>query len=191
MRERQELYVKSRDEWRKWLSENHQDSTGIYLIIYRVNSPNHNLRWEEAVQEALCYGWIDSTVKRLDEERRRQLFTPRKAKSVWSKLNKTYIEQLITDGLMHESGLAKIEQAKKDGSWKALDDVENLIVPQDLQLAFDKNREAYQNYEAFSRSYRKSYLYWLNQAKREETRIKRIKEIISYCEKNIKTRGTY
>ena len=188
MNNRPELYFKNDKEWRTWLLENYDSSTGIYLILYRVDSAQESMRWEEAVRVALCYGWIDSTVKKLDDERRRQLFTPRKAKSVWSKLNKSHIKELITEGLMHESGLEKINAAKKDGSWTALDNVENLIVPEDLQLAFDNNHVAYDNYKAFAMSYRKSYLYWLNMAKREETRTKRITEIIRLCEQNIKSR---
>jgi len=189
--EKPELHFNNRKEWRLWLHENHNHSKGIYLILYKVSSKRHNMRWEEAVQEALCYGWIDSTVKNIDHERRRQLFTPRKLKSVWSKLNKSYIEQLVANNLMHKSGMMKIEIAKQNGSWTALDNVENLIIPKDLQKAFDKNPIAYKNYQKFSKTYKKGYLYWLNQAKREETKEKRISEIIRFCEKNIKTRGNW
>ena len=143
------------------------------------------------MQVAICYGWIDSTVKKLDDERRRQMFTPRKDKSVWSKRNKTYIEKLIADNLMHESGLKKIEIAKLNGSWQSLNTVENLEIPKDLEAAFSKNKTAFNNYNNFSPSYKKSYLYWLNQAKREETRQARISEIITLCEQNIKSRGTF
>ncbi|WP_367273712.1 YdeI family protein [Flavobacterium sp.] len=149
------------------------------------------MRWEEAVQVAICYGWIDSTVKKLDENRRRQMFTPRKEKSVWSKLNKKYIEKLIAENLMHESGLRKIEIAKQNGSWESLDQVENHILPEDLSLAFEQNPMALNNYNSFSPSYRKSYLYWLNQAKKTETRAKRIAEILSLCEQNIKSRSSF
>ena len=119
------------------------------------------------------------------------MFTPRKDKSVWSKLNKTYIEKLIADNLMHESGLQKIETAKQNGTWESLDAVENLEMPKDLELAFAKNKIALNNYNSFSPSSRKSYLYWLNQAKREETRTARITQIISFCEQNIKSRDTF
>lgn len=149
------------------------------------------MRWEEAVKVAICYGWIDSTVKRLDDERRRQLFTPRKDKSVWSKLNKTYIDELIKENLMHESGLKKIETAKQNGSWTSLDAVESLEIPTDLQKAFSLNKKALDNFNSFSKTYRKSYLYWLNHAKREETRQKRIEEIVRLCEQNIKSRGDF
>jgi uncharacterized protein YdeI (YjbR/CyaY-like superfamily) len=191
LEEKEHLYFKNAQEWREWLHDNHHTSTGVYLIFYRVDSSFESMRWEEAVQVAICYGWIDSTVKKLDDERRRQMFTPRKAKSVWSKLNKTYIEKLIAENLMHESGLLKIEIAKQNGSWTSLDAVENHEIPEDLALAFQQNKKAFDNYNNFSPSYRKSYLYWLNQAKRTETRANRITEIISLCEQNIKARGTF
>ena len=191
MEEKELLYFKNAQEWRNWLHENHHSSKGVYLIFYKVSSEAESMRWEEAVQVAICYGWIDSTVKRLDDERRRQMFTPRKDKSVWSKLNKTYIEKLIADNLMHESGIKKIEIAKQNGSWTTLDGVENLEMPNDLASAFAKNKKALTNYNSFSPSYRKSYLYWLNQAKREETRIARINQIVAFCEQNIKSRDTF
>jgi uncharacterized protein YdeI (YjbR/CyaY-like superfamily) len=173
------------------LHDNHLSATKAFLIFYKVGCGIESMRWEEAVQVAICYGWIDSTVKKLDENRRRQMFTPRKDKSVWSKLNKTYIEKLIAENLMHESGLRKIAIAKQNGSWEALDEVENHVIPKDLALAFEQNSLALKNYNNFSPSYRKSYLYWLNQAKRAETRTNRIAEIISLCEQNIKSRGSY
>ncbi len=183
-----ELYFKTDIEWRQWLHENHASSKGVYLIFYKVDHEKESMRWEEAVKVALCYGWIDSTVKSLGDGKRRQYFTPRTPKSVWSALNKTYIEELIAQDLMHDSGLKTIELAKQNGSWAALDDVENGVIPEDLQVEFDKNKESFFNYNNFAPSYRKSYLYWLNQAKREETRKKRITEIIRLCANNIKSR---
>lgn len=191
MEEKEHLYFKNADEWRTWLHKNHHSSKGIYLLFYKVSSDYESIRWEEAVQVAICYGWIDSTVKKIDEHQRRQLFTPRKDKSVWSKLNKTYIEKLIQENTMHESGLRKIEIAKQNGSWNSLDEVENHVIPEDLQLAFKDNPKAWSNYQSFSPSYRKSYLYWLNQAKRVETRQNRIREIIRLCEQNCKSRDSY
>ncbi|EDP95037.1 YdeI/OmpD-associated family protein [Kordia algicida OT-1] len=190
MKDREELYFKNDVEWRAWLEKNYDTSSGVYLIFYKVSSATESMRWEEAVKVALCFGWIDSTVKKLDDERRRQYFCPRKPKSVWSKLNKTYIVELTAEGKMHESGTQKMIAAIKDGSWTALDDVENLVIPKDLQIAFDKHPKAFENYQNFSPSYRKSYLYWLHQAKRETTREKRIAEIIRLCTKNIKSRDT-
>ena len=181
-------YFTTDREWREWLHKNHNSSKGIYLIFYKLEHENDSMRWEEAVRVALCYGWIDSTVKSLGDGKRRQYFTPRNPKSVWSALNKRYIEELIAADLMHESGHKIIEIGKQNGSWTALDDVENGIIPEELQIAFDKNQVAYDNYQNFAPSYRKSYLYWLNQAKREETRQKRIQEIIELCAANIKSR---
>lgn len=176
-------------EWRQWLAVNHSKAKGIYLIFYSIAHENESMRWEEAVREAICFGWIDSTVKNIGEGKRRQYFCPRNPKSVWSKVNKEHIEDLLKKGLMHESGLEKIRVAKENGSWTALDAVENGVIPKDLQKAFDLNNPAFVNYQNFTRGQRKSYLYWLNQAKREETRQVRIAEIIRLCEENVKTRN--
>jgi uncharacterized protein YdeI (YjbR/CyaY-like superfamily) len=186
----EEHYFKTDKQWRDWLHENHAFSNGVYLIFFKVAHENDSMRWEEAVKVALCYGWIDSTVKSLGDGKRRQYFTPRNPKSVWSALNKKYIKELTANDLMHESGIKIIEIGKKNGSWTALDAVEKGIIPEDLQVAFDDNPIAFENYNNFAPSYRKSYLYWLNQAKREETRQKRISEIIKLCQNNIKSRDT-
>ena len=184
-----ELYFKNDSEWREWLHDNHDQSAGIYLIFYKVDHDKDSMRWEEAVKVALCYGWIDSTVKSLGNGKRRQYFCKRNPKSVWSALNKTYIKELTSKGLMHQAGKDAIAIAKKNGSWTELDAVEKGIIPDELQRAFDQNPIAYQNYLGFAPSYRKSYLYWLNQAKRSDTREKRIKEIINLCAANIKSRA--
>ncbi|MFY0629159.1 MAG: YdeI/OmpD-associated family protein [Flavobacteriaceae bacterium] len=186
-----ELYFKDDTAWRTWLSKNYDSSGGVYLIFYKVENKEESMRWEEAVKVALCYGWIDSTVKSLGNGKRRQYFCPRNPKSVWSALNKRYIKELTVANLMHESGFAIIEIGKKNGSWTALDDVENGIIPEDLQTAFNNNSKAFNNYQNFARSYRKSYLYWINQAKREVTRQKRITEIIRLCEANQKSKGDW
>ncbi|MEY8868894.1 YdeI family protein [Meridianimaribacter flavus] len=191
MKEIEEHYFKTDKEWRTWLHKNHSLSKGIYLIFYKVEHENESMRWEEAVKVALCYGWIDSTVKSLGNGKRRQYFSPRNPKSVWSALNKRYIVDLITENLMHDAGLKTIEIAKENGSWSVLDDVENGIIPEDLQIAFNANKTAFTNYQNFAPSYKKGYLYWLNQAKREATRIKRISEIIELCNKNIKSRSSW
>ena len=190
MNTKEELYFKNDTEWRNWLSKNHSSSAGVYLIFYKIDNPEPSMRWEEAVKVALCFGWIDSTVKSLGNGKRRQYFCPRKPKSVWSALNKKYVKELISSNLMHENGIEIIKIGKQNGSWFALDDVENGIIPKDLQTAFNKNKIAFENYKNFSPSYRKSYLYWLNQAKREATRVKRITEIINLCEQNIKSRDS-
>ena len=185
-----ELYFKTDLEWRQWLSENYNSSEGIYLIFYKIDTKIPSMRWEEAVKVALCYGWIDSTVKSLGDDKRRQYFCPRKPKSVWSGLNKRYIKELTEASLMHESGFKIIELGKQNGSWTALDEVEKGIIPNDLQKAFDAHPKAFENYQNFAPSYRKSYLYWLNQAKREVTRQNRIAKIVELCGENVKSQSS-
>lgn len=190
MQEKAEFYFKNDIEWRSWLSKNHEISEGIYLIFYKVENKEASMRWEEAVKVALCYGWIDATVKSLGNGKRRQYFCKRNTKSVWSALNKKHIQELAANNLLHKSGLKSINLGKKNGSWTALDAVEKGIIPDDLQLEFNQNKIAFSNYKLFAPSYRKSYLYWLNQAKRDATRKNRITEIIRLCSKNIKSRNT-
>ncbi|WP_353779438.1 YdeI/OmpD-associated family protein [Winogradskyella sp. 3972H.M.0a.05] len=186
-----ELYFERDVDWYDWLLQNHDQHNGVYLIFYKLETKIPTMRWEEAVKVALCFGWIDSTVKSLGNGKRRQYFCPRKPKSVWSALNKRYIVELTEKNLIQDAGQKSIDIAKANGSWSALDDVENEVIPEELQNAFDQNPTAFENYKNFSTSYRKGYLYWLNSAKREATRQKRIEEIIKLCEANIKTRGTY
>lgn len=189
MLDKSEFYFKNDKDWRKWLHSNYTQKEGIYLIFYAVSHENDSMRWEEAVRVALCYGWIDSTVKNIGPGKRRQYFCPRKPKSVWSKVNKDHIKELSKKNLMHQSGLDSIRVAKSNGAWISLDEVEQGIIPENLQVAFDNNPKALVNFQNFSRSQRKSYLYWLNQAKREATQEKRIKEIVRLCSENIKYRG--
>lgn len=184
----QEVYCGDTISWRSWLEMNHDTSSGVYLIMFKVGHEMPSMRWEEAVKVALCFGWIDSTSYSLGDGKRKQYFTRRKPRSVWSAINKKYIDELLAADLMHESGLKSIAIAKENGSWNSLDEVENGVIPEDLEAAFTCHPEAFQNYQHFSPSYRKNYLYWLSQAKRSETRKKRIEEIINYCSRNIKSR---
>ncbi|WP_299668024.1 YdeI family protein [uncultured Polaribacter sp.] len=188
---KEEYYFKNDTEWYDWLAKNHHSSNGVYLIFYKVENKEASMRWEEAVKVALCFGWIDATVKSLGNGKRKQYFCKRNPKSVWSALNKKYIKELLENNLMNESGLKIIEIGKQNGSWTALDAVEKGVIPEDLQAAFNQNKLAFDNYNNFAPSYRKSYLYWLHQAKRAATRQKRITEIISFCERNIKSRNTW
>jgi uncharacterized protein YdeI (YjbR/CyaY-like superfamily) len=142
------------------------------------------VKYSEAIKEALCFGWIDSKVKSLDEDRYQQIFTPRKPKSGWSKLNKQYIEELIAEGLMTEAGLEKITNAKKDGSWNFLDAIEALTIPTDLQQALEAKSSANLNFAAFSNSVKKNILFWIESAKRLETRITRIEQTVTSAAQN-------
>lgn len=174
----------SRQKWREWLENNHQTYVGIWLIYYKVKSGKPSIKYSEAVKEALCFGWIDSKVKSLDAERYMQIFTPRKPKSVWSKLNKQYITELIEQGLMTEAGLAKITVAKQNGSWTSLDAIESLIIPDDLQQALVVNEAANKYFAAFSNSTKKNILFWIASAKRPETRMKRIAQTVNSAAQN-------
>jgi uncharacterized protein YdeI (YjbR/CyaY-like superfamily) len=149
------------------------------------------MRWEEAVKVAICFGWIDSTVKSLGNGKRRQYFCPRNPKSTWSALNKKYVETLENEGLIHKSGYKMIDLAKETGTWTAMDDVENGVIPDDLQHAFDDNERAFENYQNFAKGYRKGYLSWLHSGKRDETRKKRITQIIELCANNIKSKDNW
>lgn len=167
----------SREEWRQWLQENHHSSQSIWLIQYKQKSAMPSIPWSDAVDEALCFGWIDSTRKTLDEERFVQFFCKRKPTSNWSKINKAKVQRLIADGLMAEAGFKTVEIAKKNGSWSILDEVEELIIPKDLEEAFQSQPGSANYFSSLSKSVKKMILYWLVLAKRPETRQKRIAEI--------------
>ena len=173
------VQVASRQEWREWLAQNHRTSPGVWLIYYKIKSGKSGIQYDEALKEALCFGWIDSKSKKLDEERYRQIFTPRKPRSTWSKRNKQYIEELIAEGLIAEAGLEKIEAAKRDSSWSTLDAIEALIVPADLREALDADEAANKYFESLSNTRKKYILYWIGGAKRPETRLKRIEQVVS------------
>lgn len=177
MQEKETFYAESRQAWRKWLEENHLSRQSIWLIQYKKNSGKPTLSWSEAVDEALCFGWIDSTRKTLDAETFIQFFTRRKVNSVWSRINKDKIERLIEEGLLAPAGYVCIERAKQNGSWNILDEVETLRIPSDLEDAFDCRPGSGDFFLGLSKSVRKSILQWLVLAKRPETRQKRIDEI--------------
>lgn len=168
-----------RKKWRAWLGKNHARSPGVWLVFYKKASGTSTVRYDEAVEEALCFGWIDSQVKPVDERRYRQLFTPRKPKSVWSKLNKDRVQRMIAEDLMTDSGLAAIKTARRNGSWTSLDSVEALEVPPDFQKALNANRLALKNFDRMSPSRKKQLLYRINSAKRSETRLRRITDAVA------------
>lgn len=180
------FYPKSRAEWRTWLSENHQSEQSIWLIYYRSSSNKPSLSWSNAVDEALCFGWIDSTKKTIDKESYMQYFSKRKPNSMWSKINKEKVTQLIEENLMKDAGFQSMVVAKENGSWNALDDVEALIVPQDLKEALANNREAMAFFNGLSNSAKKLLLHWVTFAKRPETRKKRIVELVESASQSLK-----
>jgi uncharacterized protein YdeI (YjbR/CyaY-like superfamily) len=163
--------------WRAWLIGNHATSNGVYLTSWRRRSGKTSVSYEEAVEEALCVGWIDSTGRNLDDQRSIQWFSPRRARSAWARSNKQRVDRLMAAGLMLPVGLAVIDEAKRTGMWTLLDDVEDLIVPDDLASALDGSPPARANWDAFPPSARRTMLGWIVQAGRPETRAKRIAAI--------------
>jgi uncharacterized protein YdeI (YjbR/CyaY-like superfamily) len=180
------FYPKSRQEWREWLQNNYDKKTSVWLIYNKKKSNIPTISYGEAVDEALCFGWIDSTAKPLDDEKYMQFFSKRKAKSVWSKINKEKIDRLTKEGLMTKAGFESVETAKQNGSWTILDDAEALIIPADLEDEFQKRQNARNYFLNLSRSDKRNILQWLTLAKREETRQKRIAEIVELAEQNLK-----
>jgi uncharacterized protein YdeI (YjbR/CyaY-like superfamily) len=173
-----------RETWRAWLEGNHTISGGVWLVMNR-QAARVGL-YEAAVEEALCFGWIDSTTGRVDEERGKLYFAPRKARSVWAASNKARIERLLVAGRMAPAGLASVERAKANGSWELLDSVERLEVPADLAAALDARPPAGATFSSWSASVRKQALGHIVQARRPETRADRIRKIVDAAARNVR-----
>jgi uncharacterized protein YdeI (YjbR/CyaY-like superfamily) len=180
------IEVASRLELRAWLAANHTRTQGVWLVTYKKSVPDKHVSWDEIVEECLCFGWVDSLPRKLDDTRTMLLIAPRKPRSGWSAINKKRIEALIADGLMQPPGLARIDAAKADGSWTKLDGVETLEPPPDLVAALDALPPARGNFEAFPASARRGILEWIVQAKTDATRSKRIAETARLAQQNIR-----
>ncbi len=180
------FYAKSRADWRNWLEQNHQSEKSVWLVISLKGSKMPGVSYEEAVEEALCFGWIDSRANRKDAQSFYLLIAKRNPKSYWSKSNRERVEKLIKQGLMAKAGLDMVELAKKTGTWTALEKIENSTIPDDLQTQFDQNKTAFENFQAFPSSSKQMILYWIQDAKRPETRQKRIQETVTLAEKNVR-----
>ena len=184
-----QLQADDRATWRAWLEANHATATGVWLITWRPRSGRIGLDYEAAIEEALCFGWVDSTGGRVDDDRGKLYFAPRKPRSVWAATNKVRIARLIDDGRMRPAGLAVIERAKANGSWTILDGPERLEVPPDLAAAFDRVPPAAGRFAAFPPSARKMMLGWIAQAQRPETRAARIAQVAEAAARNERARG--
>jgi uncharacterized protein YdeI (YjbR/CyaY-like superfamily) len=178
------IHPKTISAWRAWLVKNQDRDEGIWLISWKKISGQPQIAYDDLVLQALCFGWIDSKPKKLDEQRSMLWFAPRKPRSGWSKPNKLRIEQAIATGIMMPSGLAKVEAAKKDGSWNALDAIEALEIPTDLSSALAQHGSASDNFEKFPRSVKRGILEWIGNAKTTLTRAKRIAETASLAATN-------
>lgn len=172
------FYPKNNKEWRKWLEKNHEKKDSVWLIMYKKSSEKPTIYWSEAVDEALCFGWIDSIKKKRDEESAIQFFSKRKPKSTWSKINKEKVERLIEAGLMTEAGHKAITTAQENGTWDLLNEVDALTIPPDLEKLFKAHKGSKAYFETLSRSVKKMILYWILSAKKPETRLKRITEVV-------------
>jgi len=177
-----------RSGWRAWLEENHATASGAWLVMWRPSSGRQCIDYEAAVQEALCFGWVDSTGRPIDAQRNRQYFAPRKTRSPWAATNKARVERLMADGQMAPAGLQAIERAKANGSWEVLDSVERLEVPEDLATALEARPPAAPNFGAFPPSARKMQLTWIALAQRPETRAARITTVADAAARNERAR---
>lgn len=186
MKEAEEFCPRNKGEWRTWLEQHHEQKESVWVIFYKKSSPKHNLSWSESVDEALCFGWIDSTKRSIDGERFKQYFSKRKPKSNWSKINKEKIKNLTSEGRMTAAGFKSVATAKENGSWSVLDAVENLEIPEALQQEFAKQPKAAEYFDRLSKSDQKIILYWIFSAKRESTKQKRILEIIQNALQGLK-----
>ncbi len=171
-----QVHAETRGQWRAWLVENHLTEQSVWLISWKKATGKPAVTYEESVLEALAVGWVDSRPRKLDDERTMLYFSPRKPTSAWSRPNKARISILQTQGLMLPAGEKTVSVAKKNGSWSILDEVEDLIVPEDLSIAFDEHPPSRENWDTFPRSARRGILEWIVMAKRPETRQNRILE---------------
>ena len=178
------FYPSSRKAWRAWLQKNHEKEDSVWLILYNKGTSKESIDYAQAVEEALCFGWIDSKPNKRDEESRYQFFSKRNPKSNWSALNKERVKRLTEAGLITPAGQAMIDLAKQTGTWDALNDIDT--IPPDLMQALKKNKEALKNYEAFPPSARRGIHDWIQQAKRPETREKRINQTVELAAQNIR-----
>lgn len=180
------FYPETIAAWRRWLDKNHLSSQAVWVVFYSKSSGKPSITWSESVDVALCYGWIDSKKIKVDTDRSHQFFSRRKPRSTWSQINKQKIEKLLAAGKMKKAGMLAVETAKQNGSWELLDQVEQLIIPDDLAEAFALHPDAEVFFLSLSKSVRKMILQWLTLAKREETRARRLAEVVERAKQNLK-----
>lgn len=182
-----ELHVTSRNDWRNWLEKNHDAAKEVWLIYYKKHTGKPSISYEDTVEEALCFGWVDSILKRLDDDRCARKFTPRKSSSSWSESNKKRAEKMIRERRMTEVGMAKIREAQERGEWSRVREVsKELVVPSFIQKALAKNEKARAFFDTLANSCKRQIVGWVSSAKKEETRARRLAEVISLLEKNQK-----
>lgn len=180
------FYAADPSAWRIWLQEHHVSKQAVWLVIYNKASGKPTISWSDAVDVALCFGWIDSKKIAVDQEKSYQFFSKRKPKGTWSKINKDKVAQLMSGGLMTNAGLAVIETAKQNGSWTILDVVDALLIPEDLEKEFKTRAGSKDFFLSLSKSAKKAILQWIVLARRPETRQKRILEVAELAAQKLK-----
>ena len=173
----QQIWIPDRETWRAWLETHHATEPGVWVFYWKKGSGKKSLDWSDAVDEALCFGWIDSTRRSVDDQSFKQYFAPRKPKSNWSRINKEKVARLTAEGRMAPAGLVAVEAARQNGTWSSLDDVEAMVVPDDLIAAIDAEPGARKYFDSLNRMKRWEILYWIASARRETTRADRIRQI--------------
>ena len=177
----------NREVWRAWLEKNHATQKELWLVLYKKNSGKPTVSYEQAVEEALCFGWIDGITKGIDEEKYAVRFSPRKSGSIWSESNKKRVAKMIEQGRMTEAGLAKVEEGKHNGEWdKATVREDTTNIPPELKRALKADKQAERNFDALAPSHKRQYIYWIADAKRDETRQRRIREALRMLRENKK-----
>jgi len=183
----EQLRLSNRNEWRAWLERNCATKKEVWLIYYKKHAGKPSIPYEDSVEEAVCFGWIDGIIKRIDGDRCARKFISRRSGSRWSESNKKRAERMISEGRMTEAGLAKVEEAKKTGEWFKSNVIpKNLTIPAFIEEALAKNKKANENFNRLAESYKKLYVRWISNAKREETRLRRLEEAIDLLEQNKK-----
>jgi uncharacterized protein YdeI (YjbR/CyaY-like superfamily) len=174
-------------EWRGWLIKNHDKEKEIWIVFFKKHTQKEGLTYAEAVEEALCFGWIDGILNRIDDEKHMIRFSPRKQGSVWSKINKEKSEKLIKEGRMTDAGIKSIEEAKKNGLWqKAYTNKKIEKMPSDLKEELIKEKQALENFNKFAATYKNMYVGFILAAKTDETRRSRIAKVVENARKNKK-----
>ena len=185
-----ELHASDRDDWRAWLAQNCNVKKEVWLIYYRKHTGKPSIPYDDSVEEALCFGWVDSIIKKIDDEKFARKFTPRTSKSVWSEANRKRVEKMIKEGKMTEAGLARIREAKASGEWfkppVSAQYKKRLVIPSYLKDALATNKKASHSFNRLAESYKRNFVGWINSAKKEETRKRRLAEAIELLEQNKK-----
>lgn len=183
----EELYVTKREQWRAWLEKNCGTAKEVWLVYYKMHTGKPSIPYGDSVEEALCFGWIDGIIKKLDDEKFGRKFMPRNIKSKWSESNKKRAEKMILQRKMTEAGMIRIREAKENGEWSTVHvRSKELIIPSFFEEALTKNKKAFEYFNSLVPSYKRNFVGWVSDAKQEKTRMKRLAEAMWLLEQNKK-----